>query len=127
MVRRRERRTAAGPGAALEVRWTSTRGWMVLRQVVQPLTVDLAVVPARSWRRGLEQAGRFARFCSRAVMLPRPPRELDDLAMQADYYGIGVVVVDADDAVLVVPEPFRRSRHTPAGWRFLEQVYAQLR
>jgi hypothetical protein len=34
---------------------------MVVRRAVPPLDVEMAIVPARSWRNGLERAGRFAR------------------------------------------------------------------
>ena len=34
----------------------------VIRHLVPPLEVALTLVPARSWRSGLEQAGRFAPF-----------------------------------------------------------------
>jgi hypothetical protein len=100
----------------------------VVRHVVPPLEVDLALVPAGSWRSGLERAGRFAPFCRRAMVLRAPPRDLDDLHMEAGFYGIGVIVAgsDAGPEVLVEPAHFRRNRITVAGWRFLEELYRQV-
>lgn len=99
----------------------------VVRHVVPPLRVDLALVPAGSWRSGLEKAGRFAPFCPRAMVLRVPPRDLDDLHMEAGFYGIGVIVAasDARPEVLVDPAHVRRNRITVAGWRFLEELYRQ--
>lgn len=96
----------------------------VTRHAVTPLAVELAVVAARSWRRGLEVAGRFAPFCARAMVLPRLPRDLAELELEARFYGVGVIVADGREAdVLIPPAPFRRGRWTAAGWRFLENVY----
>jgi hypothetical protein len=97
------------------------------REAVPPVTVDLAFVPARTWRGGLEIAGRFAPFCTRVMVLNRRPSELDEVRLQARYYGIGVMVVDQAGAeVLVEPAPFRRQRFTAAGWQFLERAYQQV-
>ena len=68
----------------------------VIRHVVPPLEVALALVPARSWRSGLERAGRFAPFCPRAMVLGVPPRDLDDLYMETGFYGIGVIAAGSD-------------------------------
>jgi hypothetical protein len=100
----------------------------VTRQAVYPLAVDLAVITTRGWRTGLEVVGRFAPFCSRVMLLRQWPNDAEDLRMQADFYGIGVVVTNsADVEVLVAPRPFQRRRFTAAGWRFLEEVYQHLR
>jgi hypothetical protein len=106
----------------------SVDGGVVIRRVVPPLEAGLALVPASSWRSGLERAGRFAPFCARAMVLRTPPRNLGDLLMEAGFYGIGVIVAarNAEPDVLVQPTPFRRNRSTVAGWRFLEQVYRQV-
>ena len=103
-------------------------GSYVIRRAVPPLEVALALVPAGSWRSGLERAGRFAPFCPRGVVLRQPPRDLDDLHMEAGFYGIGVIVAssDAGSEVLVEPARFSRNRLTVAGWRFLEEVYRQV-
>jgi hypothetical protein len=103
-------------------------GSHVIRHMVPPLEVALALVPVGSWRSGLERAGRFAPFCPRAMVLRLPPRDLDDLHMEAGFYGIGVIVAssDARPEVLVEPARFHRHRLTVAGWRFLEEVYRQV-
>ncbi|GAA4584820.1 hypothetical protein GCM10023194_25690 [Planotetraspora phitsanulokensis] len=99
----------------------------VTRLAVPPVDAGLVVVPTRSWRLGLERAGRFAPFCARAMMLPKPPPNLDVLRMEADFYGIGVITyVDAAPVTVVPPEPFRRHRFTAAGWLFLEEAHRQL-
>lgn len=99
----------------------------VIRRVTVPLKVDLAVVPAVDWRRGLDQASLFAPFCSRAVVLARVPADAGHLLIEAAYYGIGVAVArDGDIEVLAEPQPFRRQRHKAAGWWFAEQVYAEI-
>ena len=100
----------------------------VIRRAVPPLEVDLALVPAVSWRSGLERAGRFAPFCSRAMVLRQPPRDLDDLHMEAGFYSIGVIVASShtEPEVLIEPAKFYRNRLTVAGWRFLEEVYRQI-
>jgi hypothetical protein len=100
----------------------------VIRHVVPPLEVALALVPAGSWRSGLERAGRFAPFCPRAMVLWAPPRDLDDLHMEAGFYGIGVILAgsDAGPEVLIEPARFHRNRITVAGWRFVEELYRQV-
>lgn len=100
----------------------------VTRQAVVPVAVEFALVAARSWRSGLVTAGRFAPFCARAVVLSTRPRDLGEMALEAGFYGVGVIVVDNDGAdVLVDPAPFERHRFTAAGWRFLEDVYRLVR
>ena len=98
------------------------------RQVVPPVTVDLALVAARSWRSGLTMAGRFAPFAARAMVLRRRPADLAEVRLQAGFYGVGVIVLvdDRPAEVLVEPAPFRRRRFTAAGWRFLEEVYRRV-
>jgi hypothetical protein len=100
----------------------------VTRQAVVPMAVELAVVAARTWRDGLEVAGRFTPFCARAMVLHRRPADLADVQLQADFYGVGVIVVDGQSTeVLVEPAPFQRHRFTAAGWRFLEVAYRKVR
>ncbi|QKW32674.1 hypothetical protein HUT06_00340 [Actinomadura sp. NAK00032] len=101
----------------------------VVRRAVAPLRVDLAVVPARRWRTGLEQAGRFAPFCARAMLLPTLPRDHELMCLDAAYYGIGVIInaPGREPQVLVPPAVFQRRRLTVAGMRFPEEVYRQVR
>jgi hypothetical protein len=100
----------------------------VTRQAVYPLAVDLAVIAIQSWRTGLEIVGRFAPFCARMMLLRQWPKDVENLRMQAHFYGIGVVVANgADVEVVIAPRPFRRRRFTASGWQFLEQVYHHVR
>jgi hypothetical protein len=102
----------------------SIRTGQVVRQAVAPVAVDLAVVAARSWRSGLDAAGRFTPFCARAMVLARRPTDIRQMCIEAEFYGVGVVVVDGGGAELLVePVPFQRVRFTAASWRFLEDVY----
>lgn len=97
-----------------------------LRLAVAPVLVDLALVAAKSWRSGLDMAGRFAPFCTRAIVLDSRPRDDQEMRMEADFYGVGVTVVhDEHVEVLVNPTPFRPLHPTAAGLRFLERVYEQ--
>lgn len=101
-------------------------GAQVTRHAVAPVAVELALVGARTWRHGLEVAGRFTPFCARAMVLSDHPADLDQLRVQADFYGVGVIVsTEQITEVLVEPTPFRRVRFTGAGWQFLERVYRQ--
>jgi hypothetical protein len=98
----------------------------VRRLAVPPVSVDLALVAAKSWRSGLNLAGEFAPFCTRAIVLATAPRDDQDMRMEADFYGIGVTVVQGESVeVLVPPTPFQPLRPTVAGWRFVERVYEQ--
>jgi hypothetical protein len=100
----------------------------VTRHAVAPVAVELALVAARSWRTGLEVAGRFTPFCSPAMVLRRRPANVADLRLQAGFYGVGVIVVDdLETEVLVEPAAFQRRRFAAAGWRFLEEVYRKVR
>jgi hypothetical protein len=102
----------------------SVCGGQVTRFAVAPVMVELALVAPRTWRDGLEVAGRFAPFCARAVVLRRRPADLADVQLQAGFYGVGIIVADDQSPeVLVRPAPFERLRFTAAGWRFLEEVY----
>ncbi|MFD0262417.1 hypothetical protein ACFVH7_29620 [Kitasatospora indigofera] len=97
------------------------------RHAVQPLQIDLALVPGRGWETAMEKAESFTPFCARAILVDRPLRRRQDAMMQADFYGIGLLTITGDELdVLVAPRPFVRRRHTVAGWRFLENMYGQL-
>ncbi|TDD32901.1 hypothetical protein E1287_21095 [Actinomadura sp. KC06] len=114
----------SAPGGAVQV-----KDRFVIRLAEPPVEVGLAVVTAATWRQGLERAGRFAPFCSRAMVLPRMPRDIDVLRMEADFYGIGVIIAGASAQTpeLIVPATgFRRNRFTAAGWLFLEEAYRQV-
>lgn len=100
----------------------------VTRSAVRPLQVDLAVVRASGWRQGLERAGRFAPFCRRAMVLARRPARLDEALMEADFYGIGVLIASKDSVEMVLePGEHRPLRHTAAAWHFVEELYQLVR
>lgn len=121
LTRREEGALKVAPPGAVSI-----RNGQVTRHAVAPVTAELAVVAGRSWRYGLEKAGRFAPFCARAVVLRRRPRDLAEAQLQAGFYGVGVIDAQSGE-VLVAPAPFRRHRWTAAGWRFLEEVYQAAR
>lgn len=116
----RERRALAKtPAGCVE-----TAPATVTRRARPPLTVALAIVTAHSWRRGLEHAGRFAPFCTRAVLLDRPPRDLATACAEADFYGVGLLVTTGPDVeVLVPPEPHRPGRVAARNWWSAEEAY----
>ncbi|MFF5211071.1 hypothetical protein [Streptosporangium sp. NPDC000396] len=99
----------------------------VVRHAVQPIRLDLAVVPGRGWESALERAGRFAPFCARAILVDGPLRRRQEAMLQTDFYGIGLLIARGERVeVLVPPRPFVRKRFTAAGWLFLEEVSRQL-
>lgn len=96
----------------------------VTRLAVRPLRVDLVVVRAPGWRSGMDLASQFAPFARRAMVLERVPRNLDELLMEADFYGIGVFAARRGGVqMLVEPAEYRAVRFTTAAWRFAEQAY----
>ncbi|WP_344907885.1 hypothetical protein [Actinomadura meridiana] len=107
-----------------------SEGPELLRLAVPAVEAGIALVAAGSWRQGLEAAGRFTPFCVRAIVLRRKPRDMEALRLEADFYGIGVIVADGfgqdGPSVLVPPAPFVRERVSVGGWLFLEQLYATI-
>lgn len=103
----------------------------LVRLAVPAVEAGIALVASESWRQGLEAAGRFTPFCARAIVLRREPRDVAALRMEADFYGIGVIIADSSDQdaplVLVPPAAFVRERFSVGGWLFLEQLYATVR
>ena len=105
----------------------SADGETVTRLAVRPLRVELVVVRASSWGRGMDLASQFAPFCRRAIFLERVPARASELMMQADFYGVGVFVRGADDVAMEVsPAPYRPRRQTTAAWRFAEEIYRRV-
>lgn len=120
----RERRAvhALPAGAADRDRVTVTR------RAVRPLHVELAVVRATGWKRGLEEAGRFAPFCRRAMLLARRPARMSEVLAEADFYGIGVFLAsDGNVDMVLEPHGYRPLRHTAAAWSFIEELYQRAR
>jgi hypothetical protein len=104
------------------------RGEQLIRLAAAPLSVQSAVVAAKNWKTGLKQAGRFAPFCVRAMLLPAVPADVEDLQAQASFYGVGVgVSVDGQMQLLVEPATYARTRHTPAQWWFAEEAWRQIK
>ncbi|WP_143220888.1 hypothetical protein [Actinomadura sp. CNU-125] len=98
-----------------------------VRQLTHPLRVELAIVHGHQWKPGLGRASRFAPYCRRALVLAGKPKPavLQQAAIVADFYSIGLIVnEDRGPQVVVRPDDFTKYRHTPAGWKFLEEVYA---
>jgi len=96
----------------------------VIRRAVRPM---LAVVKASGWRDGLEKAGRFAPVCRRAMLLEYEPDGLENLLIEAAYYGIGVLVPRSGGLKMAAaPEEFRPGRHTAAAWLFVEEIYQRI-
>ncbi|MFD8105333.1 hypothetical protein [Streptomyces microflavus] len=100
----------------------------VTRRAVRPLHVDLAVVRATGWKRGLEEAGRFAPYCRRAILLTRRPAGISEALAEADFYGIGVFLISDEEVEMVLePRDYRPLRHTAAAWSFVEEMYQRVR
>jgi hypothetical protein len=99
----------------------------VVRQLTKPLDVKLAITIRPRFPQGLVQAGRFGAYCTRVLALTGKPRNLRDAAIEADFWGIGLIVNATTEPELVVaPEPFVPQRHTPAAWAFAEDIYQQI-
>ncbi|MFI7089617.1 hypothetical protein ACIBUR_39285 [Streptomyces anulatus] len=100
----------------------------IARRAVRPLHVDLAVLTGQQPRQALEAAGRFAPFCSRAVLLRRPAPRMDDFLNEASFYGVGVLLDSPSGIDMVLqPRPYRPQRHTAAAWNFTEELYRRVR
>jgi hypothetical protein len=102
-------------------------GTDVIRRIRPPLVVDLALVPAKGWKSGLNHASRFAPFSTRAMVLAKMPKDPGTL-IEIGYWGVGLYTANPDGQLVeqVKPQPWVKQRHTPAGWMFLEEVYQQV-
>ncbi|MFF1257458.1 MULTISPECIES: hypothetical protein [unclassified Streptomyces] len=101
----------------------------LVRRLVRPLEVDLAVVRSpRAVRGALVRAGRFGAYARSTVWLDGPVRGSELFVMEAAVYGLGVVRARVGETpeLLAAPRSASRFGHTPAGWLFAEQVYAEL-
>jgi hypothetical protein len=101
----------------------------VTRRAVRPLTIDLAVVraSAEGWYGGLRQAGRFAPFFRRALLLDSAPPAAEEKLMEAAFYGIGVLVADGESVdLLLEPRLYTPRRPTPAAWCFTEELHHRI-
>lgn len=99
----------------------------IVRRIVRPLEVKLAVVVGRQWKLGLVRTSRFAPYCNRVLALTGEPRDLEQAAIEADFWGIGLIGGAATEPRLIVPpERYEQYRHTPAGWAFTEDIYGRI-
>lgn len=87
------------------------------------LEVLLAIVTDDDWRRGLNRAGKFGAYCARVLVLPERPADLAWAAIEAGYWGIGLVLAGR---LLVAPEPFGERTYSAAGDRFTEDIHHQI-
>ncbi len=102
----------------------------VTRLVSPPVRVELVVVEARDWERGIFRASQYGPFCRRVLALSSPPRtqrDRDGLVLEARMFGIGVIIGgQADDGWLVEPAPFRPQRISSGQWLFQERAWAAM-
>ena len=119
----RERRTLA----RLPHRVVSRCGSSVVRRAVPPVRIEHVVVPARAFRRGLEDASAFSTYCPRSTALAASVK-LDEFELaEANYYGVGIYQYQGEALVkLLAPEPMPMWGETPASWVFSETLYERL-
>lgn len=97
-----------------------------VRQLVKPLDVKVAIVTRTRYAPGLAHTSRFGAYCARVLALTGKPRGLMEKAIEADFWGIGLVVnASADPELVVTPTLWEPFRHTPAAWAFAENIYQQ--
>ena len=114
------------PGGAVE-----TSNGTVTRLACPAVKVEMVVVKARIWERGIYWASQFGPFCQRVLVLssmPESDRDRELLLMESRVFGIGVVVSgQADEGWLVPPAPFQPKRMSSGQWLFHERAYAAIR
>jgi hypothetical protein len=101
----------------------------VVRELVRPLRVELAVVTAETddWQAGLEKAGAFTGYCTRILAIAGMPGNMPQAYAEAARHGVGLVVgTDSSPVTEVSAVRFMPAAHTAAGWRFAEQVYEEI-
>lgn len=102
-------------------------GSSVVRRTSPCLTVDQVVLPARTFRRGLETVTEFSTYCARSMVVPATIDLADIELAEANYYGVGVYRADAHALTeLVAPEPLPLWPETPASWSFAEMLWSQI-
>lgn len=109
------------PAGALSV----SKSRMVTRLAVRPCRIQMATVRhATACDTALCSAARFAPFSARQVIVRRRP-EMPEPLIEFDFWGVGLLLDHGDGQLetLVVPQPWRPLRHTPAGWWFAELAY----
>ena len=100
----------------------------VTRLACPAVKVEMAIVRARDWERGIYWASQFGPFCRRALVLQSMPAgDSDRLLVEAGMFGIGVIIQQqAEEGWLVPPAPFRPQRASSGQWLFHERAYAGL-
>jgi hypothetical protein len=99
----------------------------LIRRLVRPINMYLVIVEDTDWRRGLIRSGAYI-GCTRILVVSPDLAELDDAALEADYWGVGLMVsgqLPGSSRVVVPPEPFVPKIYTAASWRFCEEMYQQ--
>ena len=100
----------------------------ITRLAVAPVRVVTAAVTVRDWKRGLQDATRFAPYCRRILLLPEAPPDLVHLLVDANFFGVGIGIVGGDSVDwLAPPAEFKPHRYSISSWRFAEQVFDQMR
>lgn len=98
-----------------------------VRNVRPCLEVENVVVPARTFRAGLEAASAFANYCARSMVLPSTAWVSDLELAEASFFGVGVMrAVRGGGTELLAPEPFIDQPHTAASWAFSEVLARKL-
>jgi hypothetical protein len=100
----------------------------VTRLACPAVKVEMVVVRARDWERGVYWASQFGPFCRRALVLPSMPADDGDrLLLEAAIFGVGVIIQgQAEGGWLVPPALFRPQRASSGQWLFQERAYAWL-
>lgn len=121
LSRREQRILRSAPPGVLERAGSRAR-----RLAVPAANVDSVVVEARSGTAGLAAASAFAPYCRRNTVIPAAAANDETTLLNAQLYGIGIVV-RRDGQYLQVAEaaPFVLRRWSWASWLFHEQAWAQ--
>jgi hypothetical protein len=105
----------------------SRRGNSVVRRATPPVRPEHVVVPARTFRRGLERASAFSTYCARSTALANSVKLAEFELAEASYYGVGIYQYHGEALVeMLAPEPMPTWGETPASWVFSETLYERL-
>lgn len=105
----------AAPDGAVDV------GLGGITRLLAPVAVPLlAVAEAPRWTVALDRAARFAPFCQRVIAVDGVPSDWDSLVLEAQLYGIGVLL---GGELVVQPAPFVEGRYSPQRWLLAERVF----
>ena len=100
-------------------------GVQLIREIVRPVAVDAALIVRSDWRAGMFDAGSFSSYCTRIVAVAGIPDKQAEV--EADYYGIGLIINAAvSPEVVVPPQRFSAAVHSAAGWSFAERTYREV-